>query len=53
MLEDTFLTQIITQPTRENNILDLVLVTDPDLVREGRVGEKQNNYGHNLILLQH
>ncbi len=34
MLEDTFMTQIISQPTRENNILDLVFVTDPDLVRE-------------------
>ncbi len=35
MLEDTFMTQIISQPTRENNILDLVYLTDPDLVREG------------------
>ncbi len=35
MLEHTFMTQIISQPTRENNILDLVFVTDPDLIREG------------------
>ncbi len=35
-LEDTFMTQNISQPTRENNILDLVFVTDPDLVREER-----------------
>ncbi len=49
MLEDAFITQIITQPSRENNILDLVLVTDPDLVREGRVGEKLNGCDHNLI----
>ncbi len=28
MIEDAFLTQIITQPTRENNLLDLVLVSD-------------------------
>ncbi len=27
MLEDTFMTQIISQPTRENNILDLVFLT--------------------------
>ncbi len=37
MLEDTLMAQIISQPTRENNILDLVFVTDPELVREGSV----------------
>ncbi len=30
---NSFLTQVVTQPKRENNILDLVLVSDPDLVR--------------------
>ncbi len=40
MIEDAFLTQIVTQPTRENNILDLVLVIDPDLIRNCEVGEK-------------
>ncbi len=30
MVEDSFLTQIVNQPTREHNILDLVLVIDPD-----------------------
>ncbi len=33
------MTQIITLLIRENNILDLALVTDPDFVRDGRVGE--------------
>ncbi len=33
MLEDVFLTQIFTQPTRENNLLDLILVSDSDLAR--------------------
>ncbi len=41
MLEDTFLTQIVTQPTRENNLLDLVLVSDTDLTRECQVGVTQ------------
>ncbi len=36
MIEDTFLTQIVTQPTRENNLLGLVLVSDSDLTREYR-----------------
>ncbi len=30
IIEKTFLTQIVTQPTRENNLLDLVLVSDRD-----------------------
>ncbi len=33
MLQVTFLTQIVTQPTRENNLSDLVLVSDTDLTR--------------------
>ncbi len=49
MLEDTFMTQIISQPTRENNILDLAFVTDPDLVREGKVGEILSCCDHHLI----
>ncbi len=39
MVEDSFLTQILNQPTRENNILDLVLATDPDLISNCEVGE--------------
>ncbi len=51
MLEDTFLTQIVTQPTRENNLLDLVLVSDSDLASECKVGEKLNGCDHHLIRL--
>ncbi len=40
MAEDAFLTQILNQPIRENNILDLALVTDPDLIRSFKFGEK-------------
>ncbi len=49
MLKDTFMNQTITQPTGENNILDLVLVIDPDLVCDGRVGEKLTGCDHPLI----
>ncbi len=49
MLEDTFMTQSISQPTRENNIIDFVFVTDADLVREGRVGEILSGCDHHLI----
>ncbi len=34
MIEYSFLTQVITPLTRENSILDLVLVSDPDLIRD-------------------
>ncbi len=40
MAEDAFLTQIVTQPTRENSILDLAFESDPDLIRDCKVGEK-------------
>ncbi len=40
MAEDAFLTQIVTQETRENNILDLVFASDPDLIRDLKVAEK-------------
>ncbi len=39
MIEDAFLTQTLNQPTRENNIRDLVLVTDLDLIRNCEIGE--------------
>ncbi len=52
MLEDTFLTQIVTQPTRENNLLDLVLVSDTDLTHDCQVGEKLGGCDHHLIRLK-
>ncbi len=42
MVENSFLTHVVTQPTRENNLLDLVLESDPDLIRDCEVGEKNN-----------
>ncbi len=41
MLEDTFLTQIVTRTTRGNNLLDVVLVSDSDLTRECQVGDSR------------
>ncbi len=52
MLEDTFLTQIVTQPRRENNFLDLVLVSDTDLTHECQVGEKLEGCDHHFIRVQ-
>ncbi len=49
MVEDSFLTQGITQPTRGNNILDLVLVSDHDLIRDCEVGEKLSGCHHHII----
>ncbi len=49
MAEDAFLTQTVTQPTRENNILELVFPSDPDLIRHWKVGEKLDGCDHHLI----
>ncbi len=49
MIEDSFLTLVVTQPTRENNILDLVLVNDPNLVRNCEVGEKLGGSDQTII----
>ncbi len=49
MVEDSLLIQVVTQPTRENNIFDIVLVSDPDLVRNCEVEEKLGGSDHNTI----
>ncbi len=49
MAEDAFLTQTLIQPTRENNILDFVFASDPDLIRDLVVGEKLGGCDHRLI----
>ncbi len=49
MAKDAFLTQIVTQPMRENNILDLIFASDSDLVRDLKMGEKQDCRDHHLI----
>ncbi len=49
MVEDSFLTQDVKQPTRGDNILDLVLASDPDLISDCEVDEKLNGCDHHLI----
>ncbi len=49
MVEDSFLTQVVTQPTTGSNIVDLVLVSDPDLVRNCEVGDRLGGSDHNII----
>ncbi len=50
MEEDAIFTQIVTQPTRENNILDLVFASDPGLIRNCKVSEKLSGCDRHLIL---
>ncbi len=52
ILEDSFLSQLVTQPTRGNNILDLVLTTDTDLLSECEVGERLSGCDHHMIRLR-
>ncbi len=47
--DDAFLKQTVTQPKQENNILDLVFASDPDLIRVCKVGEKLGGCDHHLI----
>ncbi len=49
MAEAAFLTQIVTQPTRENNIPDLAFASDPDPIHDLKVGEKLDGCDHHLI----
>ena len=43
----SFLTQLVKEPTRESNILDLVLTTSPDSITDLSIGEPF--YDHNSI----
>ncbi len=49
MVEDSFLSQIVTQPTRWNNILDIALTTDTDLISDCEVGEILSGCDHHMI----
>ncbi len=48
MVEDSFLSQIATQPTRGNNVFDLVLTTDTD-ISDSEVGEILSGCDHQMI----
>ena len=47
IIHDNFLTQLVNKPTRQQNILDLVLATAPDTVYNLQVGEPFSD--HNSI----
>ena len=49
IINDNFLTQLVKVPTREDNILDLVLVSSLDLVHDLTVGQPFSD--HNSINL--
>ena len=48
-IEDNYLFQLVSEPTRENNILDLLLTTQEFLLSNVRVGEQLHNCDHNVI----
>lgn len=49
MIKDSSLTQVITQLIRGSTVLDLVLVTNPDLMRDCEMGERMNDcYYHSV-----
>ena len=47
IVQDSFLTQLVKEPTRESNILDLVLTTSPDSITDLSIGESFSD--HNSI----
>ncbi len=48
-VEDHFLYQTVTEPTRGNNILDLILASQEHLITSTQVGEHLGTCDHNLI----
>ncbi len=51
MVEDLFLAQVVIQATRENNMLDLALVSNSDLVRDCDIEEKLGGTDHLHVTL--
>lgn len=48
-LQESSLTQLVTKPTRGNNVLDLVFATKDDLVDNMHVGEEFHTSDHRII----
>lgn len=46
---DSFITQTVTQPLHGDDILNLVLASDPDLTDDCKVGEKLDDCYHHFI----
>ena len=51
--EENFLVQLIREPTRKEEILDLLLVNEDNLITNVAVGESLGNSDHNIILFQY
>lgn len=49
VVEDLFLTQHVMQPTRENNILDIILTTDPDIISDIDILPPIGTSDHNVL----
>ena len=48
-IADNLLNQVVPTPTRENNILDLVLINDPTQISDLQVHEPFGSSDHNMI----
>jgi ribonucleases P/MRP protein subunit RPP40 len=51
-VNDNFLIQLVDNPTRENNILDLVLTSDSSIISNVTVGEPFESSDHQIIRWQ-
>ncbi len=48
-LEENYISQMVSEPTRQNNILDLVITTQDNLVSNVTVGEHFGSSDHKLV----
>ena len=49
LMRKLYLSQFVSEPTLDNNILDVILATDPDLINNCEVGEILANSDHKII----
>jgi len=49
-MDDDFVTQHVTEPTRSNAVLDLVMTRDPDLINSISVTEPLRGSDHNMVI---
>ena len=48
-MDENFLTQHVVEPTREENILDLVVSTEENMIEDVQVGERFGSSDHQII----
>jgi len=51
-IEDHFLTQHVSTPTRSQSLLDLVFTGDPDIISQSEVIENLGTSDHNMVTFQ-